>query len=433
MIPKAVLGMLLERDGWDRYGQQFRRGYWDGRTGGDLYDIIARFWESAGDRIKTLDDATISALIHANHDAAEAAERLRYVRDAKKIPDGKRDPLVHEALRLWASRDALISLADDHAAGNFDAAAGALRLDELARAQNNGHTGPILSQPHLDVLDTVTSEKSTQVYPTGIPQIDEQLTGGLWSGETGIVLAPSHRGKTQFLVGMGAAALLDGIPIQHHTCEISAKRTKIRYYQCLCKLQRALVLGSPSLARRRLAKLHLPPWSIRDWSGAKASTAQVRQDVMRFIEACDRAGIKKRPLILVDYIDLLYPAQGGNEGRFALNAIIKELRHIAVSYDVGLWTASQTQRSTYGDKASVRMQHAAESIGKIENADVILTLNANALEKNIGVQRWYIDKARERTVTIPETAVRNRKELQWFDPNLTDVEEIYYGGDDGAR
>lgn len=325
----------------------------------------------------------------------------------KELVDG----LVRDVLFRWKTQDYLVSAAQELEDGGLDLFALSSQLNTLARAVEAEHE----EEPSLveDVLDLLKTEATGRVYPTGLSELDAQLKGGLWAGEEGIVLAPSFRGKTWALVHFGATALRLGVPVQHHTCEISRSRTAIRYYQNLLGKSRLYILENPDLVKEELMDRGLPQWSIKDWSGNAPSTARIRKEVQEFVESCDEP-----PLIIVDYIDLVVPADRKLEGRFALTAVSQDLREIAAEFGVGVWTATQANRPSWS-KMTVEMSDVSEAIGKVEKADVIVTLNQTADEKDSGVMRFVIEKARERVIQQHIIPALSLSEVQQF-ADITD-------------
>ncbi len=417
-MAKAVLSVLLTADGWTRYGDLFQDQFWQSSTTRRLFGVVQDFWSVAGEDVAELDDETLDSLLRSAH-PKRAAECLQYVRDAKQVPEGVRGPLIARALQDFAVRNELFELVQDLESGNFNPASAAVRMDRLALAASNG-SGPPLPA-HLAIFEDIQVEEECTHYPTGIPDIDRQLGGGLWSGELGVAMAPAKRGKTWFLVHQGAHALRSGIPVQHHTfkTEVNARRARIRYYQNLCKAERPQILEHTKRYSRKLKRMKLPLWELVEHDG-NPTTGDIRQCVQKFIRSCE--GCELRPLIVVDYLGLVSPVDRSLEGRWAYLARAQELRHIASSFDVALWTAHQTNRASF-DKYRIHMQDAAEAIGVTWAADVILTLNQTEDEKRIGVMRWNIESARERDFVVSEWDVNAVKKYQRFEPQLTTAQQ----------
>ena len=210
------------------------------------------------------------------------------------------------------------------------------------------------------------------------------------------------------LVHLGSAALTVGKPVQHHTGEISRNRTSIRYYQSLLGRDRYWVLTHPDEVSDAMRALELGNWSIKEHTSRRASTAHIRRQVSEFVEQGN-----PNPLVIVDYLDLIDPTDRKMEGRFALTAVSRELREIAAEFECAVWSASQVSRGVWGS-SNIRMQDVAEAIGKVEAADVVVTLNQTSEEKGVGRMRWYVDKARERVLTEPEVHTIVNTEHQSF-------------------
>ena len=310
----------------------------------------------------------------------------------------------------------MVSAAQELEDGGLDLYSLSSKLSALARAVD---AESVEEDSLIDSALSLLEEESVgTVYTTGLEELDFQLKGGLWEGEEGIVIAPSFRGKTWALVHFGATSLLGGTPVQHHTCEISRRRTAIRYYQSMLTKGRLWILENKAETQAMLRDRNLPEWSIRDHSGGCVTTSRIRKEVGEFVDKCDTA-----PLIVIDYIDLLAPSNRKLEGRFALTAIAQELREIAAEFGVGLWTATQANRPSW-DAAIVKMSDVSEAIGKVEKADVIITLNQTAEEKACSAMRFVIEKARERVLSkhiIPSVALSETQQFR-------DVTDGFDGG-----
>jgi replicative DNA helicase len=151
-------------------------------------------------------------------------------------------------------------------------------------------------------------------------------------------------------------------------------------------------------------------WSIRDWSKRSATTGDVRRAVQGYISKGAES-----PLVIVDYVDLVKPLGGDKINRHDTNLtlVVEELRQIAAEFELAVWSASQVQRPAWGS-THIRMQDVAESIGKVNTADVVVTMNQTMDEEHMRILRFYIDKARERGLTQPEVAAVNDREHQRF-------------------
>jgi KaiC/GvpD/RAD55 family RecA-like ATPase len=410
MLERQVLTSLIRRDAWLRFGGLFDAHFFSTETYRTIFRMIRSFWAGYDGDATEIPKALLFGKIESEVKSDDTEATLKKTLDLIFEDDldfELVDGLVRDVLFRWRTQDYLVSAAQELEDGGLDLHSLVSKFNALARAtEAEQEDEPSLVDEALALLE---SEAASHVYPTGLAELDFQLKGGLWAGEEGIILAPSFRGKTWALVHFGAEALRQGTPVQHHTCEISRRRTGIRYYQNLLNSSRLQILEHPVTVAEKLQDLSLPQWSIKDWSGSAPTTSKIRREVQDFVEKCD-----KPPLIVVDYMDLTLPADRKLEGRFALTAVAQELREIAAEFGVGLWTATQANRPSWS-KSHVEMSDVSEAIGKVEKADLIVTLNQTSEEKSCGTMRFIIEKARERVISkhiIPTVAL---SEVQRFD------------------
>lgn len=409
MLEKSVLTALLNRDAWLQYGGLFDVPFFSTDTYRGIFRLIRDTWgEYEGEAIIIPQEILLARLEgeRVDTDTEETFRRTLSLMYEGNYDQAMLEGLVRDALLRWRAKDYLVDAAQQLEMGELDLFALSSRFNTLAKATEQEREKE--ESLVLDASSLLQAEASVRQYSTGIDELDAQLHGGLWASEEGVLIAPSFRGKTWALIHFGAVSLKGGIPVQHHTHEISRRRVAIRYYQNLLGKDRLWILENPDLVREALRVLELPAWSIRDHSSGGVTTAKIRKEVSDFVEMVDTP-----PLIIVDYLDLVASADRRLEGRFALTAVAQELREIAAEFDVGIWTATQANRPSW-NAPHVRMSDVSEAIGKVEKADVVVTMNQTAEEKQYGAMRFYIDKARERVVTQPEVPVLALSESQQF-------------------
>jgi len=96
-------------------------------------------------------------------------------------------------------------------------------------------------------------------------------------------------------------------------------------------------------------------------------------------------------LLLVDYADLM--SIGTRDYRHELGNLYKDLRGLAVSRNIAVATASQSNRSSL-DAKIITGGSVAEDFSKIATSDVVLTYNRTEAERTIGTARLWVEKGR---------------------------------------
>jgi KaiC/GvpD/RAD55 family RecA-like ATPase len=374
-----------------------------------MYSLIVDFWRNTTE-VEVLSKDTLFPLIEVTFEESDQSLAKDVAGSMLSSSENESlDYLLDQVLLKWSSSTLLTEAITAYQQGSFDPSYLASKLQQISDSVHAEKENLDIS-PVSEGVALLEAEVASKVYPTGLSELDNQLRGGVWAGEIALLMAPSHRGKTQALCSFGAHALRQGIPVQHHTFEINRRRTYVRYLQNLLDKPRDWILKHQKKAVAAALRLDLPEWSIREYTGGSASTG----DVLRAVQGYISSGVEA-PLVIVDYLDLVKPLGGDKINRHDTNLtlVVEELRQIASDLEIGLWTASQVQRGAWGS-THIRMENVAESIGKVNTADVVVTMNQTMDEEHMRILRFYIDKARERGLTQPEVAAINDREHQRF-------------------
>ena len=101
-------------------------------------------------------------------------------------------------------------------------------------------------------------------------------------------------------------------------------------------------------------------------------------------------------MIIVDYADLLKPTATGfksQELRHSLGNIYEELRAIGQTFDIPVWTASQTNRSGLNAEV-ITMESISEAFSKCFVADFICSISRTIEDKTENKGRMFVAKNR---------------------------------------
>lgn len=248
----------------------------------------------------------------------------------------------------------------------------------------------------------------TQVkqIPTGITALDQVLRGGLSKGELAILLAEPKKGKSIGLLHMGVAATMTKFGrVAHFVLEGTTEQTILRYISRFTGIEYG-----------RLEKDEITPEEQKKIDRIKESYIK-QLDLIPFnkhwsytvpdIEAKLReltVGGRKPDLVVVDYADLLKSTQKYDSHRHEQTEVYRDLKRLAIMYNVAIWTASQAQRPKDDvQKREIRAKDIAESYEKVRIADMVCSLNQTPIEKTFGILRLYIDiyRSSEGDIKIP--------------------------------
>lgn len=254
---------------------------------------------------------------------------------------------------------------------------------------------------YSDRIKTRSKQKDIRVMPTGITELDVYLNGGLRPKQLGIWMAPTSRGKSLSLCHCGKRAVIMGRKVLHYTMELGEEEISERYDSSFSRIKMSDLAERETEVSSTLEKLGLR-WGnaliIKEYPAGKPTVATLHAHYNQ----CARNGFVS-DLILIDYLDQMKPAQKRLQKREELSDLTTELRGWATELKVPIWTATQSQRIAIS-MATHTEEQVGEDIGKVNIADVVITLNQTREEYIQHVMRLFLAKNRNgpryREVTI---------------------------------
>lgn len=212
--------------------------------------------------------------------------------------------------------------------------------------------------------------------PTGMRTFDQITLGGFSRKSLNCVIAQSGAGKTQWMVSAACNALREGYNTLYLTLEMSEVRIAERMDANL------LDLTIPSLSRISLKQY---TDKVNELDRQKHGRMIIKEfptstaSVLHFKNLLNELKLKQGfipDVIVVDYINLMTssrykPGQTNSYGM--VKAISEELRGLAVETNTVIITATQTNRSGFGN-SDIEMTEVSDSIGLIFTLDMLFAL-----------------------------------------------------------
>lgn len=320
---------------------------------------------------------------------AEAVELANQVYAGYEVwnLDYARDNVL-EFARMQALKLAMLQAIDNIEEGQVE---GVDRLIATALEVGSQQNTGIRLVDDVDVwLASIAYEEKV---PTGIFHVDMMLEGGASRGEVGVIIAPPNQGKSLTLVniGHGAAGIVSGSNVGHITLEISKEKIAKRYaartaFKWFTK-RHSIDEYKASFLKQAGRLLR----GIIDIIGAAPGTFSA-DDVRRYLERMIRQG-SRIDCLIIDYADEMKLPKGENSfERHGEN--YRLLKQIAIDYNIVIWTASQTNRSSLR-KLTVDLDDIAESFQKAARADIVLAWCQTPEEEDDHEMRFFCSKNRD--------------------------------------
>ena len=265
------------------------------------------------------------------------------------------------------------------------------RYDEIKRLIDNAMragTGRDIGLNYIKDFDSIMDQVSRETVSTGWEAIDNITDGGLAGGELGIVVAPAGIGKSWLLQALGANALRAGKNVMHYTLELNQAYVGLRYGAIFSGIETSQIPDN----RDKVKKIIVDQCSgelLIKYYPSKAATVQTIYTHLKTIELMGHSP----DIVLLDYADLLSDTSGYGEMRHQLGNIYEELRGLSGEFQIPIWTASQSNRSSL-EEHIIGAEKIAESYNKIMIADFVLSLSRKIEDKVANTGRIHIIKNR---------------------------------------
>lgn len=256
------------------------------------------------------------------------------------------------------------------------------------------------------------------LYITGIGPLDE-LGISPARGELFVIVALPGHGKSWAMIHITKMNLLTRCSVAYVSLEMSQDKISMRTVQSMFGVSK----NSTEVRNTRLAISDegvVTGLAIRNLNSIKSfkddgieafltdrlqnvrriqnlyikqfPTGQLSVDMLRaYLDNLATFHGQLPDILVVDYADLMQ--LDAAHLRVDTGRVYKELRGIAVEYDIAVVTASQANRAGEGTRVLTR-KNLAEDFSKVAIADNVITYNQSPIELERGLARLYVDKAR---------------------------------------
>lgn len=232
-------------------------------------------------------------------------------------------------------------------------------------------------------------------YTTGIPALDRLMRAeGVPPKQLGFVLAPTGRGKTNWLLNLAVANALEGVQVAYYSLELSEEELAPRIdarcsnvpIKALKNNVEEVIEGWSQVSKHIANNLVVKEFPMDELTVAGIKTHMRRLERFAFYPK----------VIVVDYLDLLRPRVEYTDSSYETQGgLAKELRGFAQREGIVAWTGGQGNRKTLEDEhGDLDLSGGADSIKKFFVADVVVGLAQSPKEAKEDKMRAVVLKNR---------------------------------------
>ena len=330
-------------------------------------------WEAAGALYragKQADMMTVSAAVREKSGVDIAPLIIEAVRATPSAANARTYAgMVSEYARRRTLRDACNAAINS--LGECDADEAGDRLMAAIRGNLGGHDAWVpmaqVGSSTFDMLEGIARGENRSI-PTGMPDLDAALAGGLRKGEVTVLAAGTGQGKSAFAMHIAQNAAKKGFRVGFVSREMSAEQYGIRALAGLTGISSGDLLRAGKLSGDQWTAIGDAVARMGNLPISFAFRAATVEDVRRETQRRDI------DLLVVDYIQIMGTREKCASEHLRVSVISRQLKEIALDMGIPVLVLSQLKRLPGGIRRRPVLADLKES-GSIENdADVVLFL-----------------------------------------------------------
>ncbi len=240
-------------------------------------------------------------------------------------------------------------------------------------------------------IDTVFESSFRVGIPTGIKGIDD-VTGGLASGEVGIILAASGVGKTTILSKIANTGLEEEKNVLQIIFEDTEDEVRRKHFTIWSKIPLSDLEKRKDeakvLVQNKIRKIN-NRLIIKKFDENETTLIDIKNWIINFHK---KYGVKF-DMIVLDYLGCVLPHVTTTDQNQAELAIMKMLISLASKFDVPIWTALQGNRNSFNSEL-IDHTHMGGSITRAQKSHFLMSISRTQEQKRLGVANMQILKAR---------------------------------------
>ena len=275
----------------------------------------------------------------------------------------------------------------------------------------------------IPLLRELRTSDGDEWFRTGITALDELGIGPTRKTLT-LLMAATNRGKTWGLIHFSRALMQQRLTVLHVTLEMSEKRILSRYLQTIFSMKRpgakaskvpftrvksaddgtflkstvrhkfrqalTTFTGLKKVKRKLITQKMLPRLKliVKEFPTGSLTVRELES----YLDNLERVARFVPDVLVLDYADLMDIDK--KFLRTDTGRVYQELRGLAVKRNIVVITATQSNRGGE-DTSLITLRHASEDYSKMATSDLVITYNQTRAEKQTGVARLFVAKARD--------------------------------------
>lgn len=225
--------------------------------------------------------------------------------------------------------------------------------------------------------------------PSGLEHFDYIMKGGFPSKTLGVLMAGTGVGKSLFMCSLSANLIESGYNVLYITMEMAEEKIAQRIDQNMLNLtnEELDVIAKDSFIKRfdNVKMKTKGNLIVKEYPTKSAHSGHFKALLKELKQKKDFVP----DLVCIDYLNICASATApkGANSYTEVKATAEELRGMAMEFEVPVLTATQTNRTGYGD-ADMDLTNVSESFGLPMTADYLFGISSNDQLRDEGLVRF---------------------------------------------
>lgn len=251
----------------------------------------------------------------------------------------------------------------------------------MEEAMAIGRRDDDMSSPFQNI-DEDLSEECVVKIPTGVPQLDSILGGGLDKGKLGLIIGGSGFGKTSMTTGLAAHAAINGFKVLQIVFEDTHRDLHRKYMSRVSQIETCDLNRSPEITEgvRELIKNSEEARLINENVRIeRLDTGEVTAtDIKNLIKKKVNEGFKA-DMVIVDYFECVLAEKGtsSDSDHVKEGKTMRKFEAMAKNLDVAIWIPTQGNRDSFTAEI-VTSDKVGGSVKKVQIAHVVISITRDA-------------------------------------------------------
>lgn len=413
-VQEKILSLLIFESEWAKLDglEIIKPEYFENKSLKAICTWIRRYYESMKDT-PTKDVLLQEALDYVNkynlpdkdyYTLKEKIENIYYLEESNDTEYFKQKAIDFVRQIEW--KKALARGGECFKKGNFEAAVNAFKSILSIGSETNLGIDLSEEKDGNRIIDAIKdSYDPDKMIKTGIEALDKALGGGLVKNSLSLFAATSGGGKSKFLSFLTKECLKRNKRVIYISLELTEEETmqniltSITGYTLGELMQENYrILFNNQLQKFRNA--YSDNVIVKFYKPNAITADTIHNFIQKVINVKKNKGqLNWRPdIIILDYMDKMLPVDRvKNASIYETGAnVASDCKNLAITFECPVVTGSQVGRSAWnltGDEV-VSIASVAESAAKIHLCHNFVSFNQNPNEKEKGLSRFYVGKAR---------------------------------------